>query len=234
MLEVSRLSFSWPSSTSAVLDIDSFSVAQGEKVFLHGPSGSGKSTLLNLIGGVLTPQRGEITFNGMNLNEMSSEARDLVRGDQMGFIFQMFNLLPYLNAVENITLPCEFSKRKAMRVLEQASSLGDEARRLLSALRLDPHILEEKSVTQLSVGQQQRVATARALIGRPEMVIADEPTSALDSNIRDRFLRLLFDECNRNGTSLVFVSHDLDLGKNFDRVVSLEEINRSFTADTNE
>lgn len=202
-----------------------------ERVFLQGPSGSGKSTLLNLIGGVLLPQRGSVKCLGMDLAGLKAKARDEFRGDHMGFIFQMFNLLPYFSAIENVTLPCEFSKKKSQRVLEHASSLEEEANRLLCELKLDGKQLAGKNVTQLSVGQQQRVATARALMGRPELIIADEPTSALDANIRDSFLKLLFAECEKSGTALIFVSHDLKIGERFDRVVSLKDINKAAPSD---
>lgn len=234
LLNIENLVFSWPSSNKPLLEIDSFVVNQGERVFLQGPSGSGKSTLLNLIGGVLSPQSGSIEVLGKDLTAMSPLTRDKFRGDHMGFIFQMFNLLPYFSAIENVTLPCEFSKRKLSNVQSNAESLNAEASRLLSELKLDPELLKQKNVTQLSVGQQQRVATARALMGRPELIIADEPTSALDSNIRDSFIKLLFDECQQADTTLIFVSHDNVLGEQFDRVVSLKEINKAAPSEQQE
>ena len=202
-------------------------VEEGEFISVMGPSGSGKSTLLNLIGGVLIPQSGTINILNTELTELSPLARDQFRGDHMGFIFQMFNLLPYFSALENVILPCEFSKRKHENVSQNANSLAQEAERLLTELKLDPEMLSRKNVTQLSVGQQQRVATARALMGRPELIIADEPTSALDSNIRNSFIKLLFEECEQFGTTLIFVSHDEVLGQQFDRIVSLKEINKA-------
>lgn len=231
ILKIEQLKFAWPGSQSPLLDIDSFQVNSGERVFLHGPSGSGKSTLLNLIGGVLVPQQGNIEILGTQLTGLSTPARDRFRGDHMGFIFQMFNLLPYFSAVENVVLPCEFSDYKSKRVLQQSDSLSAEAARLLSELKLDEKILAGKTVTQLSVGQQQRVATARALMGRPELIIADEPTSALDANIRNSFLKLLFEECKQFGTTLIFVSHDQAIGEKFDRTISLKEINRAASSD---
>ncbi len=227
VLHISDLVFSWPRSTAPLLNIDLLSVAKGEKIFLHGPSGSGKSTLLNVIGGVLEPERGKIEVLGKNFSELTSSRKDQFRGDHMGFIFQMFNLLPYFSAVENVVLPCEFSKIKSKRVLEHATSLEEEAKRLLTELRLSVEDLSHKNVTKLSVGQQQRVATARAVMGRPEIIIADEPTSALDSNIRESFLKLLFEECHKFEITLIFVSHDISLGTKFDRVISLCEINKA-------
>ena len=234
ILRIENLQFSWEGASAPLLDIESFDVQAGERIFLQGPSGSGKSTLLNLIGGVLNPQSGIIKILDTELTKLSSAERDQFRGDHMGFIFQMFNLLPYFSAAENVMLPCEFSKYKSKRVLENSGSLADEANRLLSELKLNAQVLENKTVTQLSVGQQQRVATARALMGRPEIIIADEPTSALDANIRDSFLNLLFDECKKSGTTLIFVSHDQELGKKFDRQISLKSINKAAPSEQEE
>lgn len=234
ILEINNLKFSWPGSSTPILDIESFQIKKGERVFLQGPSGSGKSSLLNLIGGVLSPQEGNIEVLGTDLSKLSIEKRDQFRGDHMGFIFQMFNLLPYFSAIENINLPCEFSKYKKNKIIENAKSLNYEVKRLLLELKLDEDFLSKRKVNQLSVGQQQRVAAARALMGRPEILIADEPTSSLDANVRDSFLKLLFNECENFGTSLIFVSHDHDLGKQFDRVVSLKEINKANSSHTEE
>lgn len=210
-----------------LLTIEQFSVDAGEKVFLEGPSGSGKSTLLNLVGGTIEPQHGQVSLLGKNFSGMSMSARDRFRGDHLGFIFQMFNLLPYLSAVDNVCLPTMFSELKIQRATEDQQSIEAEALRLLGALRLGDDEVKAKNVTQLSVGQQQRVATARALLGKPEIIIADEPTSALDTDMRDAFIKLLFEECERTGASLLFVSHDRYLGSHFDRIVSLNDINRS-------
>ena len=234
LLNVENLVFSWPGADKPLLEIESFAVNQGERIFLQGPSGSGKSTLLNLIGGVLLPQSGTIEVLGQDLVSLSSLARDKFRGDHMGFIFQMFNLLPYFSAIENVTLPCEFSNQKLNNVRANAESLHAEASRLLTELKLEPSLIQHKNVTQLSVGQQQRVATARALMGRPELIIADEPTSALDSDIRDSFIKLLFNECQQAGATLIFVSHDSVLGEQFDRVVSLNEINNAAPSEQQE
>ena len=234
ILKIKDLAFSWPGTDKPLLEIESFEIQAGERIFLQGPSGSGKSTLLNLFGGVLEPQQGSIEILDTELTKLNAVKRDEFRGDHMGFIFQMFNLLPYLSAIENVVLPCEFSKYKHKRVHEHSDSLTDEARRLLKELKLDPDVLTSKKVTQLSVGQQQRVATARALMGRPEIIIADEPTSALDSNIRNSFIKLLFEECDKFGITLIFVSHDQSLGSHFDRIVSLKDINNASPSEQEE
>ena len=224
LIKIENLKFQWPKAPSLLLDIKSFSVKKGEKIFLQGPSGSGKSTLLNLIAGVLASKKGSIEILGVDIASLPSTQRDQFRGDHMGFIFQIFNLLPFFTALENVLLACEFSKVKKKKVLE-SSTLMREAHRLFLELKLDPKDLAGKKVTELSVGQQQRVATARALMGGPEIVIADEPTSALDFDTRKYFLKLLFQECEQFNTTLIFVSHDLSLGSYFDRVISLNEIN---------
>ena len=212
-----------------MLDIGNFEVEPGEKVFLCGPSGSGKSTLLNLIGGVLSPVSGIVSILDENLADLSSIKRDRLRGDRLGFIFQMFNLIPYLSVVENVVLPCRFSEFKKKRILEAGLTIEQEAERLLSHLRIDVDTVKDRPVTELSVGQQQRVATARALMGRPALIIADEPTSALDADTRNAFLGLLFGECQSSGSTVLFVSHDAELGKRFDRALYLNDLNRAST-----
>ncbi len=220
------LRFAWPRGRD-VLDIPLMHVARGERLFLQGPSGSGKSTLLGLLGGVLIAQYGSTEVLGESLEKLSGAARDRFRADHIGFVFQMFNLLPYLSLIENITLPCRFSPTRAKRAQVNGGSLQDEATRLLRELGLDATALNRRSASELSVGQQQRVAVARALIGAPEILIADEPTSALDSDTRVSFLKLLFEECTRVDTTLIFVSHDLGLAPLFSRTLQLAAINRA-------
>ncbi len=217
--------FAWPGKP-LLLDIERLVVARGERLFLRGPSGSGKSTLLGLLGGVLTPASGQIRVLGTNLSSLSASARDRFRGDHVGFVFQMFNLIPYLSVLENVLLPARFSRRRAARAARNGAPAA-EAARLLAALALGEAALQARSVTELSIGQQQRVAAARALLGAPELLIADEPTSALDHDTRRQFLELLMAECREQGSTLVFVSHDTTLGPLFDRDLSLAELNRA-------
>ena len=220
------VSFRWPGAADACLAIGDFRVAAGECVFLHGLSGSGKSTLLSLVGGVVAPERGTVAVLGQDLAALRAGARDRFRADHIGFIFQLFNLIPYLSAVDNIVLPCRFSPARRARVAGAGSEPHAEARRLAAHLDLAPELLA-RPAAELSVGQQQRVAAARALIGRPGLVIADEPTSALDADRQRAFLDLLQAECAAAGASLLFVSHDPRLAGHFDRVVALAEINRA-------
>jgi putative ABC transport system ATP-binding protein len=225
-IHIQDLQFSWDRTSSPLLDIGEFSVRKSETLFLCGPSGSGKSTFLNLVGGVLSPNKGSIRVLDHEYGTMNHGKRDRFRGDHMGFIFQMFNLIPYLPVIENVVLPCRFSGMKTSRALQNSPSLEQEAERLLAHLNLDVANIRNRPVTELSVGQQQRVATARALMGKPEIIIADEPTSALDTDTRDAFLRLLFEECQAQGATLVFVSHDAGLGERFDRTIQLRDLNQ--------
>lgn len=215
--------FAWTSESPCVLDIARFEVGPGERVFLKGPSGSGKSTLLGLIAGVLAPGSGEVRVLGQDMAALSGARRDRLRADGLGVIFQLFNLVPYLSVVENVTLPLLFSDARRQAV---GSAPQEEARRLLARLGLSADLMARR-VTELSVGQQQRVAVARALIGGPSLIVADEPTSALDADTRDRFIALLSDEAERSGAALLFVSHDGALASHFQRAVDLSEINRA-------
>ncbi|MCS6948476.1 MAG: ABC transporter ATP-binding protein [Steroidobacteraceae bacterium] len=216
------LQFAWPGAPP-ILDIESFAVPRGAKIFLSGPSGSGKSTLLGVIGGVLRPQRGSVRVLGADLGRLSAAARDRFRGEHLGFIFQLFNLIPYLSVLDNVMLPGRFVRARARRAGPEPHTA---AARLLASLGLGDPQLQRRPVTQLSIGQQQRVAAARALFGSPELVIADEPTSALDHDARADFLRLLTQECARSGATLLFVSHDTSLASMFDRSLALTDINR--------
>lgn len=226
LIELSDLGFAWPGQAE-LLDIPAFTLQRRESLFLKGPSGSGKTTLLGLLGGVQKPQRGQIQVLGQNLSQLSAGARDRFRVDHTGYIFQQFNLLPFLSVRENVQLPCHFSRLRAQRARQRHGSVDQATVILLAHLGLDQPDLLERRADALSIGQQQRVAAARALIGQPELVIADEPTSALDADARAAFLQLLFAECREAGSSLLFVSHDQSLAPRFDRSLSLAELNRA-------
>ena len=225
IIQLKDLQFTWPAQDAPVLDIAELAVEAGERIFIHGPSGSGKSTLLGLLGGVLVPQRGSIRVLGAELSRMRPAARDRFRSDHIGFLFQLFNLVPYLSVMENVVLPCRFSARRRAQAAAEGASPRDEAVRLLEHLDIEPALLGRR-VTELSVGQQQRVAAARALLGRPEIVVADEPTSALDADRQSAFLQLLLQECGAFGTTLLFVSHDRRLATHFSREIALLAVNR--------
>jgi len=221
-VHIEELSFGYRPE-QPVLRIKELSIASGRRVFLYGPSGSGKTTFLSLISGVLVAQKGTVTVLGQDLARVSASTRDILRGSRIGYIFQGFNLIPYLTVAENIALPCNLHRSRRARI--QAPTVAEEVMRL--AHRLGIHAQLDASVTNLSMGQQQRVAIARAIIGAPELVIADEPTSSLDTDARDAFLDLLNEAVDtaaaRDGvkTTLLFVSHDRSLAAHFDESVSI-------------
>lgn len=225
-IEIEHLIFSWPGSVSPALQVESFTLARAERVFLRGQSGSGKSTLLNLVAGVLDGQRGSLRVLGQELKELRPAARDKLRAEHIGYIFQQFNLLPYLNVLDNTTLACRLSASRRQRACEASGSVEQAAYALMDELGLE-RSLAKKPVNNLSIGQQQRVAAARALIGGPDLIIADEPTSALDTEHRQRFIEQLLATCAERQVALLFVSHDSGLQQYFDRVVDMNELNRS-------
>jgi putative ABC transport system ATP-binding protein len=226
MIEIRNATYRWRGAAADCLDIESLDLAAGGSLFLHGPSGSGKSTLLGLLAGVLAPRTGDVKVLGTAMEDLSAVQRDAFRADHVGYIFQQFNLLPYLSVEDNVLLACRFSAFRSKRAEDAARSPLGHARHLLKGMGLDEELWHRKA-SELSVGQQQRVAAARALIGSPELVIADEPTSALDAALRDGFMRLLLAECARTGSALVFVSHDERLADHFVRQLSLPAINRA-------
>jgi len=221
---ITDLRFRYAPRLPDVISVDRLRVGAGERIFLRGASGSGKSTLLGLIAGILEASRGDVEILGQPMNALTPAQRDGFRAARLGVIFQMFNLLPYLPVGENVTLPCRFSAERT-RQAEAAGGVQSEARRLLNRLGLDADAVWSKRASNLSVGQQQRVAAARALIGRPGLILADEPTSALDADSRDAFIALLKDECAASGAALIFVSHDGGLAHQFDRALDLSTIN---------
>lgn len=223
IIDISQLTFRWPRQKTALLDIPSLVIQKGEKVFIKGPSGSGKSSLLSLLAGINEPTTGTIKLLQQPFSQLKPTARDRFRADHIGYIFQMFNLLPYLSVIDNVLLPCRFSNSRRQRV---EGNIEDEARRLLVQLHLPSECLDQP-ISDLSIGQQQRVAAARALIGRPKLLIADEPTSALDHDNREAFIKLLMAECEKSETTLLFVSHDQTLESLFDRSICLNTINQA-------
>jgi putative ABC transport system ATP-binding protein len=228
MIEIRQLRYAWPRAAGDCIAIDTLTLNAGTTLFLHGPSGSGKSTLLGLMAGVLKPGAGRIRLLGHDIGALSGAARDRFRADHVGYIFQQFNLLPYLSVLDNVLLACRFSARRSARAAEADGSAEAAAESLLARIGLARPLWTRRAAA-LSVGQQQRVAAARALIGRPEIVIADEPTSALDAALRDGFMTLLLDACRTAGSTLVFVSHDERLAERFERRLALAELNRAAT-----
>ncbi|MGH1462670.1 MAG: ABC transporter ATP-binding protein [Neptuniibacter sp.] len=220
-VEIENLRFSW-AGKSPIISVDEFKLLRGDSAFIKGPSGSGKSTLLNLLGGVVRPEQGKIRLLGKDISVLKATQIDHFRSDHIGFIFQQFNLLPYLSVLENVLLPCRFSKRRSVQAEAKYGSLTDGAIQLLRQLGFSDATIQMTHVMELSTGQQQRVAAARALLGSPEIIIADEPTSALDTEHRDLFIELLIDQCKVVGSTLLFVSHDPFLESHFNRVEVLQ------------
>jgi len=220
-IAIRHLGFRWRADRPPVLALDTLEIRPGERVFIEGPSGSGKTTLLGLLAGVLQVDDGTLDVLGQPLHRLGAVERDRFRADHVGYVFQMFNLIPYLSMVENVALPCRFSRRRRSRALARGGNLETEATRLLDHLDLGDPALRTRLVTELSVGQQQRVAAARALMGAPEILIADEPTSALDAWRQAAFLDLLLAEARAAGSSVLFVSHDLALADHFERTLEL-------------
>lgn len=223
---IKDFTFAWPASTIPILKIDKLNIPESSSVMIQGPSGSGKTTLLSLLAGILLPNSGEMVVLGEDLTRFNSRRRDAFRVDHIGFLFQQFNLIPYLNLVENILLPCRFSKLRYQNAGNTEACLKDEAHRLLSYLGLEIDQFSNLATQKLSVGQQQRVAAARALVGNPQLILADEPTSALDPQNRLAFLELIFKECSEKKTTLIMVSHDTSLSGKFDQVIDLNELNQ--------
>ena len=221
LIEVKNLKYRYASNPHDTLFIPEFKIEKGERVYLYGPSGSGKTTFLEVLAGILKVEQGEVKILDQSLGNMSEKARDHFRAEHVGYIFQSFNLIPYLSVRENIELPIHlsFSRRERLK--------GEDTLEVIKQLcsRLGIERLLDKNVTELSVGQQQRVAVARALCGRPDFILADEPTSSLDMDHRERFLQLMFELCEQYGTTVLFVSHDRSIQHLFSRSVSLESIN---------
>jgi putative ABC transport system ATP-binding protein len=225
IVRMSGVRFTWPGRNAFSLAIDDFSLKKGERLLLIGPSGSGKSTFLSLLAGIITPQEGAIEVLGTDIARLRGAARDRFRAEHYGIIFQMFNLLPYGSVIDNVVLPLSFSGRRRKRC-EAAGGVHAEARRLLDSLGIEQTLIENSSAASLSVGQQQRIAAARALIGSPELIIADEPTSSLDRDRQQAFLDLLFADVEAAGATLIMVSHDESLSTRFTRVAKLTDIAR--------
>jgi len=219
-LALQDVRFRWPGRVSFGLSVPEFRMAAGESVLLLGESGSGKSTLLSLICGIVVADAGRVAIGDTDLSTLRAGARDRFRAERIGVIFQQFNLLPYASVADNILLPLRFATERRKR------AAAGEAETLCAALGL-PEGVTGATAGRLSVGQQQRIAVARALIGQPALIVADEPTSALDAATQDTFLGLLFEQIAATGSSLLMVSHDQRLGARFDRVVNLSDIAHS-------
>ena len=197
-----------------IIDIPRLDIGAGEQVVLRGESGGGKTTLLHLISGIVTADSGSIKLDGMELNKFSESARDRIRADKMGYVFQTFNLLPGFTALENVRLGMTFARKKMN--LERAKELMNRVG-LADRMNYMPN--------QLSVGQQQRVAVARALANKPRLLLADEPTANVDPANQNRIIELIQDVCRVDVVAILLVTHSDEISKRFERVERLEQIN---------
>jgi ABC-type lipoprotein export system ATPase subunit len=218
MLEINQLTKSYTSASGEkiiVLEIGHLRINRHEKVALVGPSGSGKSTLLNSIAGIIHPTSGSINLLNTNILDLSEGKMDTFRAQNIGYVFQNFNLLPGFTAVENIVIAMRFAK--SIRVSQQKS----RAKELLKQVGLEHHL--ESKVERLSNGEQQRVAIARALANNPSIVLADEPTASLDYKNTEIVYSMLVDVCAENAAALLLCTHDMELAKRMDRTESLSK-----------
>lgn len=211
-----KKSFQQPDGNNVpILDVPEFHMAAGEQVVLLGPSGCGKSTLLHIIAGITRPDSGTVELDGIQLTRYSEAACDRIRANKIGYVFQTFNLLPAFSALENVLLGMSFatdrqSPARATELLKQVG-LG--------------HRLNNKPAA-LSVGEQQRVAVARALANRPALLLADEPTANVDPNNQRQIVELIRQRCAAENVALLMVTHSRDVADPFDRVEQLTDINR--------
>jgi putative ABC transport system ATP-binding protein len=213
-VDIQGLIYRWPGNTDFSLNIANWQIKTGEKVFLYGQSGSGKSTFLNLVSAVMPANQGKLCILGQELTILSASQRDAFRANNIGMIFQQFNLLPFLSGRQNIELAGLFTPKNKTGSVEALAAITEK-------LGLSAAVLNQQA-SQMSVGQQQRIAIARALLLKPPLIIADEPTSALDSELRDEFIQLLL--TNSLNSTVIFVSHDKGLAKHFDQSFDLAHL----------
>ena len=213
-IKFSNVIHSYAPSSQWTLKISDWEIEENKSVFIHGPSGCGKTTLLRLIAGLINPIQGSISVFNQRIDLMNQREKDRFRAKNIGFVFQEFNLVPYLSAIENVRLAQKFAGQKIKMV---------DLFALFSNLNLKDHDLY-KPTSQLSIGEKQRVAIVRAMINRPNLIIADEPTSSLDKTNKEDFMNLLMDSSESNGTLLLFVSHEFQLSSSFNKVIALDEI----------
>tara|TARA_B100001142_G_C14238477_1_gene618350 strand:- start:388 stop:1074 length:687 start_codon:yes stop_codon:yes gene_type:complete len=218
LISIKNLKYKIGQNINFSLNIKNFKLNKSDSILIYGESGLGKSTFLNLLSGTISPQNGTIDILGTNISNTSSSIKDKIRGDHFGIVFQTFNLLPYISVKNNILLG------KAYSSIKQSKSNNDEIKELMDKLSLNYEDLINRKAYELSIGQQQRVAVARALIGKPEIILADEPTSALDKSNQKEFINLLFKSIDENEQGLIMVSHEHKLSNKFKKVKNITEI----------
>ena len=217
VLENVRKSFAMPGGERVdILDVPGFVLAAGEQAALEGSSGSVKSTLLHVISGIMRPDSGTVIVAGTDITRLSEGSRDRLRADALGLVFQQFNLLPGFTALENVLVAMSFGSSRPDR---------RRAAELLGAVGLS-HRLDHKPAA-LSMGQQQRVAVARALANRPKVILADEPTASVDAANQQQVVDLLTNTCREHGVALLVVTHEPEVARQFPRRLKLEDFNRA-------
>ena len=219
ILQLENVDFRWPGQDAFGLSVSDLTINRSETVLLLGESGSGKSTLLSLICGTILADTGRVRVDGTDIAALSSGKRDQFRAENIGLIFQQFNLLPFATIADNIRLPLGFAPERR----ERTGDITSEVARLCRDLGLPSDVMTAGAGT-LSVGQQQRVAAARALIGAPPLIVADEPTSSLDAATQRAFLDVLFKQSRTHNTTVLMVSHDARLADMFDRTIHMDDI----------
>ena len=198
-----------------ILSVPEFHMSAGEQVVLMGRSGSGKTTLLHIIAGIIRPDRGSVRVDNRDVAVLSESARDHFRAENLGYVFQTFNLLTGFSALENVVLGMAFSRRRPD---------ATRARQLLERVGLAHRLRHRPGM--LSVGEQQRVAVARALANKPKLLLADEPTANVDAAHQQQIIDLLRESCREEGIALLLVTHTPEVARQFDRVERLDELNR--------
>ncbi len=212
LVEIDNLVFSYK-ARAPILKLPRFTLNKSEHLFVKGPSGSGKSTLLGILTGILVPSQGCVHIFGENLGAMRPSERDRFRGKSIGYLAQMFNLIPFMSVVDNICLPI------ALHKMSFNSDLKTRVQRLMKELDIDS--LAKQKVSHLSMGQQQRVAAARAFLLEPPLVVADEPTSSLDELNKNELMKCLFALADQSGSTLILASHDLSLTAPFPKILDM-------------